>query len=91
MAKIIITAEVEDVEAWENGFRTHGELFKEQTIHTVDFTATSDREVALVFECVDLDKCLELMDSSATEAAMKFDGVKRETVKFFVLDKQFKP
>ena len=29
--------------------------------------------------------------SSVTEVAMKFDGVKRETAKFIVLDKNFDP
>jgi hypothetical protein len=91
MAKIIITAEVENAADWERGFRTHGDLFRDQTIHTVDFNVTSDNEVGLVFECQDLDKCLELMDTPATEEAMKFDGVKRDTVKVFVLDKEFKP
>jgi hypothetical protein len=31
------------------------------------------------------------MNSEATEEAMKFDGVKRDTVKQFVLDKKFQP
>jgi hypothetical protein len=91
MAKIIITAEVEDAANWEKGFRTHGDLFREQTIRAVDFAATGENEVALVFECDDLEKCLALMNSEATEEAMKFDGVKRDTVKQFVLDKKFQP
>jgi hypothetical protein len=44
-----------------------------------------------VFECESVDKFLELVDTPATEEAMKFDGVKRDTVKIFVLDKEFKP
>ena len=31
MAKVIITAQVEDTTKWEEGFRTHGDLFKSQT------------------------------------------------------------
>lgn len=91
MAKIIITAEVSDSADWEKGFRTHGGHFKDQTIHSIDFTATGDNEVAIVFECEDLEQCLKLMDSPVTEDAMKSDGVKRDTVKMFVLDKEVKP
>ena len=32
MPKFIITFEVEDVPAWEDGFRTHGDLFRQQTV-----------------------------------------------------------
>ncbi len=34
---------------------------------------------------------MEVMDSRDTEEAMEFDGVKRDTVKIFVLDKEFDP
>ncbi len=36
----------------------------------------------------DLDTYLEILDSPETAAAMEYDGVKRETVKVFVLDKE---
>ena len=31
MPKVVITAQVEDAVKWEEGFRTHGELFRSQT------------------------------------------------------------
>ena len=34
---------------------------------------------------------MKIIDSRETEEAMKFDGVKRETVKFVVLDKEYDP
>ncbi len=37
----------------------------------------------------DLDAFLEGMDSPETAEAMAIDGVKRETVKIYVLDKEF--
>jgi hypothetical protein len=37
----------------------------------------------------DVDKYFEVMDSPATEEAMAFDGVLRDTVKVSVLDKEF--
>jgi hypothetical protein len=91
MAKIIVTAEVENAVNWEDGFRTHGDLFRDQTVQAIDFNVTSENEVAIVFECKDRDKFLALLDTPATEEAMKFDGVKRDTVKMFVLDKEFRP
>jgi hypothetical protein len=89
MPRVIVTAEVEDAAAWEKGFRTHGDLFREQTATAINFTVTDGNEVAIHFAMGDLDKFLELMDSSATAEAMEFDGVKRDTVKIFVLDKEF--
>jgi hypothetical protein len=87
MPRIIITAQVEDAANWEKGFRTHGDLFREQSTTAVNFTVTNDNEVAVHFEADNLDKYMELLESPATAEAMALDGVKRETVKVFVLDK----
>jgi hypothetical protein len=38
----------------------------------------------------DMDAFKKAMESAATAKAMEFDGVKRETVKMFVLDKAVK-
>lgn len=89
MHRIIVTAEVEDAKKWEKGFRTHGDLFRDQTITALHFTVTKQNEAALYIECDDADTYFKLMDSDATAEAMKFDGVKRETVKIYSLDKVF--
>ncbi len=89
MARIIITAEVEDSAKWEEGFRTHGELLRSMTSTVTYFTISEDNELTLYAEPSDVDKFLEVMESPATEKAMAFDGVKRETVKVVVLDKEF--
>ncbi len=89
MAKIIITAQVEDSAKWEEGFRTHGELLRSMTSTVTYFTITKENELTLYAEPDDVDKFLEVMDSPATEEAMAYDGVKRETVKVVVLDKEF--
>ena len=92
MPKVIATAQVEDGAKWEQGFRTHGELFKGMTVNKpIHFNVTEQNEIVVCFEPDNLDKYLEVMDSRATEEAMEFDGVKRETVKIFVLDKEFDP
>ena len=55
----------------------------------IHFTMTGN-EVALVMEPADLGTFGRVMESQATADAMAFDGVKRETVKTFVLDKELK-
>ncbi len=89
MAKVIITAQVEDSTKWEEGFRTHGELLKSMTSTGHYFTISKDNELTLYAEPTDVDKFLEVMESPATEEAMAFDGVKRDTVKVSVLEKEF--
>ncbi len=89
MPRVIITAQVEDSADWEKGFRTHGGLFNDYTATAIHFTATDENEVAILWELDDLDKFLSLVESPETIEAMEFDGVKRETVKSFVLDKLF--
>ncbi len=91
MPKVVVTAQVEDSVRWEEGFRTHGDLFRSQTItKPINFAAIDGNRVAVCFEPEDLETCLKILDSSATAEAMASDGVKRETVKVFVLDKEFK-
>ena len=90
MAKVVITAEVEDLVIWEKGFRTHGDLFRGQTVTKPVSIATNEgNEVALIFEPEDLDTFMKILDSEGPEA-MANDGVKRETVKLFIMDKEFK-
>jgi hypothetical protein len=89
MPRVIMTAQVEDSADWEKGFRTHGGLFNDYTATAIHFTATNENEVAILWELDDLDKFLSLVESPETIEAMEFDGVKRETVKSFVLDKLF--
>ncbi len=90
MPKLVVTAQVEDLVKWEEGFRTHGDLFRSQTVtRPINFATIKGNEVAVCFEPDNLDTFLEILDSPATAEAMDFDGVKRETGKVFVLDKEF--
>jgi hypothetical protein len=89
MPRVIITAQVEDAAQWERGFRTHGELLGSMSQSATYFAATGDNEVALYSEPDDLDKYMEVLESQDTVDAMALDGVKRDTVKVFVLDKEF--
>jgi hypothetical protein len=89
MAKIIITAKVEDAAKWEEGYRTHGDLLRSMTSTVSYFTISADNELTIYADVDDVDKYFEVMDSPATEEAMAFDGVLRDTVKVSVLDKEF--
>ena len=89
MSKAIITAQVENSASWENGFRSHAGLFNDYTATAIHFSATDDNEVAILWEVANLDRFLELLDAPETAEAMAQDGVKRDTVKVYVLDKEF--
>ena len=93
MAKVVVTAQVEDVVKWEAGFRTHGELFRNSyTVTTpIGIAINEGTEVAVCFEPANLGELVAAIDSPATAEAMAFDGVKRETVKIYVMDKEFQP
>ena len=88
MSRAIITAQVEDSANWENGFRSHVGLFRAYTATAIHFSTTNDNEVAILWEVANLDKFLEQLDSPETAEAMAQDGVKRESVKVYVLDKE---
>jgi len=89
MPRVLITAEVEDAAAWEAGFRTHGELLGSMSQSVTHFSVSDDGEVALYSEPEDLDRYMQVLESPDTADAMANDGVKRETVKVYVLDKEF--
>jgi hypothetical protein len=85
MPRIIVTAEVEDPTAWEQGFRTHGDLFRAQTCSQMEYSINGN-EVAVLASPKDFDAFMTLFDAPDTAKAMQFDGVKRETVKVYVVD-----
>jgi hypothetical protein len=89
MPKVLVTADVEDLGKWEKGFRTHGDLFKQMGVSTMEFGAEGNR-VAVCGETSDLDAYMKIFNSPETAAAMANDGVKRETVRVIVLDKSVK-
>ena len=92
MPKVLAFAEVEDAGRWEEGFKTHGDLFRSQTINTpIQYGTSDDNKVAIIFEPDNLETFFNILESPATAEAMAFDGVKRETAKFFVIDKGYDP
>ncbi len=89
MPRVIITAQVEDGAKWEEGFRTHGDLLRSMTSTVTHFSVSAENEVALYAEPTDLAKYMEVLESPATADAMGIDGVIQDTVKVYVLDREF--
>jgi len=87
VSRAIVTAQVEDSANWENDFRNHVELFRDYTATAIQFSTTDDNEVAILWEVASLDKFLEQLDSPETAEAMAQDGVNRDSVRVYVLDK----
>ena len=87
MAKVLMTAQVQDGAKWEASFRTHGDIFKTYgLLGPVEFTV-SGNDVALCMQPADAQAFLLTIKEPQTVEAMKADGVKRETVKVYVLEK----
>lgn len=89
MPKIILTADVKNGKKWEKAYRTHSDLFKAAGIGTVDYTVDDDDHVVMCTEVDDVKAYMEFVKAESTQDAMKNDGVKRKTVKVYVLDKEF--
>jgi hypothetical protein len=88
MAMIVLTAEVEDTTKWEAAFRTHADLFKKMGVATrYDYAIGENNHVAVCAEANDAKEFLTSLESAENVAAMANDGVKRDTVQVFVVDK----
>ena len=90
MSKIVVTAQVEDAVKWEEGYRAHAPMIRDflGVSKPVHFTTNEEtNEICITVEPDDLEKYLELVQSPEIAEAMEKNGVKRETVKFYILDK----
>jgi hypothetical protein len=90
MTRVVIVAKVKDTAAWEKAFRGHADLFRSQPAPSpYRFGMSEDGEVAVCADVTDVDEYLSSLESAETIKAMENDGVKRDSVKVFVLDKEF--
>ena len=90
MPKLLVTAEVEDRATWERSFRTHGKLFRGFGFASPALISTNENnEVAVLLSVEDGATALATLSSPENVQAMEADGVKRQTVKAFILDKEF--
>ncbi|MDP6579929.1 MAG: hypothetical protein QF681_04655, partial [Vicinamibacterales bacterium] len=66
MPKIVVTVNVEDAGKWEAGLRSHGALFRSQTVTTpIGIAINKGNEVAICAEPADLGKFMEVFNSPA--------------------------
>ncbi|MFF2028834.1 hypothetical protein [Arthrobacter sp. NPDC058192] len=84
MATLLIFHEVEDVDHWLSSPRRR-ELFGPlgMTVRTFVDPEKSNR-VGLIVEVPDMDTFQRMMESEAAADAMKFDGVRRDTILMLV-------
>jgi hypothetical protein len=88
MAKVLVVAQCEDAKKWRDNFVKHAALFRSMgATAPVSFGQDSDW-VAVMLEVKDLDTYKKVLSSPATADAMAMDGIRRDTVKMFVLDGQ---
>ena len=89
MPLVILTADVKDGARWERKYRKHGDMFEAAGLGTIHYTVSDDDHVVMCTDVDDVDAYMSFIGAESTREAMKGDGVKRKTVKVFVLDKQF--
>jgi len=88
--RIVVTAEVADTAKWEQGFRTHGDLFKSMSLSESFYAINDDnKRIAVYTEPENLDQFMAVLESQATADAMESDGIDRDTVNVFVLENKF--
>ena len=74
MPKVLVVAQCEDPVKWFSKSMTYG--------------ISEGNHIAVCGEPSDLAGNMRVLESPATAEAMAFDGVLRDTVKVFVLDKE---
>ena len=87
---IAVRAEVEDVNTWREGFKTHGDLFRSQGVSTALMGANDENSVIAVFETDDVNEFMRIFNDPATAKAMANDKV-IGGVELFLLDETFTP
>jgi hypothetical protein len=89
MAKILITAVVNDLAAWEEGFRSHTDLFAEQGLEDAILYGLGEGNlIAVVMETDDPEALTASLASPETIEAMTADGVMTDSVKIIQLDRE---
>lgn len=88
---VVVVFQVEDLSKWEEGFRTRAELFRSRPVVSPYRYAMNaeTNEVAVSGEVTDFDVFMQELESPQNAEAMVADGIKMDTVKLFVLDKEF--
>jgi hypothetical protein len=89
MPRICVMAKCKDQAQWEAGFRTHADLFRSAYGITtpVAYGFGDNNWVGTCFDTNDVAKFMSAIALPETAEAMEGDGLLRDTVAVFVLDK----
>jgi hypothetical protein len=89
MPRVLVIAQCKDPVKWEQGFRTHADLLRSMSVtKPISYGTSEGNHVAIHSEPSDLATYMKVLESPATAEAMAADGLLRDTVKVFVLDKE---
>ena len=91
MTRIVFTAKVKDAVKWEEGYREHAPMLRDKPGVTkpIHFSTSAEtNEICIQGEPDNLEKYLELVQTPEMVEAMEKNGVLRDTVKLYILDKQ---
>lgn len=88
MTKVIVTGNVENLEAWEAGFRSMGDLLSTVYVSPIVLgVRDEDNSFAYSAEVKDVDEFLSVMSSEKAKNAQKKNGVVEGSIRVFLLDK----
>ena len=88
MAKVVVTGQVDELEAWEKGFRSVPDLLNLIYISPISLGInTGDNSFAYVAEVKDVDQFLAVIESDKAKNAQKANGVIDGTIRYYVLEK----
>ena len=91
MTGVVLTAHVKDAAKWEKSFRTHSDLFKRNNISLIHYTITKNNDVVMYSETDDVEAYRNFAQSPDVARAMEEDGVERDSVKIYPLEKDLIP
>jgi hypothetical protein len=86
-----MTAHVKDAARWENGFRAHADLLKRGGMSNIHYTIADTNDVVIYFETDDIDASRSFAQSPDVIRGMEEDGVERDTLKSYALEKDLFP
>lgn len=87
---IAVRAEVETADHWKGNFKTHGDLFKNQSVTLAHMGVANDKIVIAVFETNDPDEFIGIFNDPVTGEAMSEDKI-TGGIEMFLLDETFEP
>jgi hypothetical protein len=86
---VVLTAHVKDPAKWEKGFRSHTELHRRGPTQLIHYTVTQNNDIVMYSETENVDEYLKYIRSPEVAKAMDEDGVDRDTLKVYPLEKEF--